>query len=386
MDPELPDNRGWRMARTVETQRDGRWAWVTRHRRWAFALFALLLIMVASGVRVATLPIPAWNGLCSALERQDYADAYSLFSPTLRRDTPFTMFAHAAAEIDQVEGVVVGCSANWIAPSADALSGVFVGPFSVTIQRALAGNLSGAALFAWVNGGWTVDELDAGALGILPQALSVVDEFCADATGREYAHSYDLLGSQLQSAMDKTSFIAGARLQDAAEGQVVRCQVVTFARGNSDRLANLAFGIARSGRGEMQGDMTLARENGQWKITELTPDVVGFEIAPLALAQRFCAAVAKADYVAVLKMLVRDDTFSVGLANIQYAFQLPTGFRWTGCEFQLATYNVAGSLATVRAHLTLRATTGERYYVPIEIGLAREDDGWGLFFLRVVGA
>lgn len=373
------------MTRSVGIQGRRRWSRVTLPRPWLLVLIALLFVMVGSGVRLATLPIPVWDGLCASLEHQDYAAAYSLFSPTLRRDTSVTVFAHAAAEIDQVEGVVVGCSANWLVPSAHTLSSVIVGPFSVVIQRAKAGDLSGTALFAWADGRWTLNALDAGALGILPQALSVADTFCADVTSGAYGQSYTLLSSEMQSTLDKVTYLTGTQLQDAAEGHIIRCQPVTFARGNTAQKANLAFGIARVGRGEMQGYMTIALEKGHWKITALTPDVVGFEVAPLALAQRFCAAVASADYVTVLKMLVRDDTFSVSLADIRYAFQLPANGRWTGCDFQLASYNVAGSLATIRADLNMRTNAGARYYAPIEIGMAREDSKWGLFFVQPVG-
>lgn len=366
----------------------GRFHALRRLRRlhWALAILALLALVTAGGVRVYTLPITPWDSVCASLEQQRYAETYSLFSPRLRAELPLALFTHTAEELDQVEGIVVGCSSHWLFSPYRYALGPTAGPLSVTLRRVKTGNQSGTVGFTWDRDRWTLDAISAGVLGISIQALSAVDNFCAAASAGDYTQAYALLGRHLQAAQSRSSYATAAQLQDAAQGRITHCQPVTVAEGNTDQNASLILGISRAIRGQLQGAITLAEEAGAWRVNTIAPNLIGFDMSPLAVARTFCNAVAADNSVDIMNMLVRDDTFSVSLSEVKQVFALPSGDHWTGCDFHLTTYNVAGSLATVNANLNMSAASGERFYAPIEIGIAKEDGAWGLFFVRSVNA
>ncbi len=327
------------MASALDSQASRGRRSAPRRLRWGLAAAALALVLAAlgGGVRIYTAPITPWDAICALLEQQQYAAVYARFSAKLRQQLPLARFAGDAEELDQVEGVVTGCSSDWFATSYRYTLGSSAGPLPVLIQRAKAGDLRGSVSLAWDGGTWTLDAIDAGALGIAPQALVAVNTFCQEAIAGTYAETYGLLGKQAQKAQSAASYIAAAQLQDEAQGRVTSCQPIAFAGGATDTRSSLVLGIVRAARGQLQGAMTLALEAGAWRVTALEPDLIGFDMEPLAVAQRFCKDMATNNAEAIWKMTVRDDTYEMSPNQIVPVAELALEYQWTGCDFHLST-------------------------------------------------
>jgi hypothetical protein len=134
-------------------------------------------------------------------------------------------------------------------------------------------------------------------------ATSVLNIFCTDLTQHEYAGAYDLLSSRIQAEIAESEFAHQFALHEVVDGPIRYCGTPSsgYSFEQTGDTASLAAQITRNH--VYLGVIGLVQEHGVWKVDALDPALLGTDIGPLLIADRFLKLLVSQDYAAAYNLL-----------------------------------------------------------------------------------
>jgi hypothetical protein len=136
---------------------------------------------------------------------------------------------------------------------------------------------------------------------------AVASGFCSDLQSRDFASAYARLSSDLQGRINREEFQQVSQALDEGEGRITGCDVSvapgSFSRGLGAASATTDVGIRRALAGRLNGRLTLAREDGAWRITAIEASTLGADLSALGAASAYCSALRDRDYLAAYALL-----------------------------------------------------------------------------------
>lgn len=367
------------------TRKSRKGLWIT------LGVIAAVLVVGCSGVGFAfyqfLAPATAAGEMCGVFKTQNYTAGYTLLSANLRAQISADQFAQTGQALDQIEGKVQSCGQATGGTAYQYSLGSGTASVTVVLARASAGNMQGTIHLKNESGGWKVDGLDAGLLGVSLGALETTNTFCNDLKSQNYSGAYDLLGSATQGTVKSADFIQIEQIHDQLDGSVSACALAGLAQGNTESNAGLTVSISRSKLGEKQGGLRLAVEGGAWKIVSIDAPLQGSDIRPVQVASQLCAAVMSGNLSQAYQTLTSSG-FKANATADQFSafFALNSGDKYTGCTPDFTTYKVASSGVTFDDKFGIQFASGQSVEVPVSLTFVMEHSAWKLEYMTTKNA
>ncbi len=367
------------------TRKSRKGLWIT------LGVIAAVLVVGCSGVGFAfyqfLAPATAAGEMCGFFKTQNYTAGYTLLSANLRAQISADQFAQTGQALDQIEGKVQSCGQATGGTPYQYSLGSSTASVTVVIARATAGNMQGVIHLKNESGGWKVDGLDAGLLGVSLGALEATNTFCNDLKSQNYSGAYSLLGNAVQSTVKSADFIQSEQIHDQLDGSVSACALTGLAQGNTESNAGLTVSIERSKLGEKQGGIRLAVEGDAWKIVSIDAPLQGSDIRPVQVASQLCAAVMSGNLNQAYQTLTSSGLKANATADQFSAFfALNSGDKYTGCTPDFTTYKVASSGVTFDDKFGIQFASGQSVEVPVSLTFVLEQGTWKLQYLTTKNA
>jgi hypothetical protein len=325
-------------------KRSLKWLWITLG-----VVAALILVGGGAGIYALaqfSAPAAAATQFCGDLKAQNYDSAYAVLSAKLKASYSSDQFRLASTTLDAAEGKVTACGAASGANAYNYSLGSNHATVTASITRATQGPLQGGVHLVSEGGAWKVDAMDTTLLGINLGALQTLAAFCEAEQSQSYDTAYGLLSTGLQSLAPQTQFSILQTLQDAVDGKVTACAIKAIPAGNDDTNTTVTVTVTRSTLGAASGTVKLEATGGAWKISQIDQSVQGTNLQPLLVGTEFCLFVGGDDFPDAYKLLASGVQQSNTVAQVQAAFALPAGDKWTPvCSPDMTTYQVTASTA-----------------------------------------
>lgn len=343
----------------------------------------LALLSGGGGVFAFSLygaPGAAVSQFCGHLKGQNYDSAYTMLSARLKGQYTADQFRAATTQLDAAEGRVTACSQSSGNGAYDYRLGGNAAMVLATLTRERQGSLQGGLHLVNETGGWKVDALDTSLLGAHLGALGAINAFCAALRNQSYTVAFGLLGSALQSALKQDDFVAQAQIHDKVDGVVTTCALdaVTPA-SNTDTAAEVRVAVARSKLGAVTGAVSVAIENGSWKLSQISPQVQGSDLEPLLTGMRFCTFVVAGAYeqaYALLSSAVQRDITLDSFRSADY-FGNPSDYKYLSCTPNLDTYKVSTAGGPYDSTVKVqRISTGSTVTFTLTLYMRPYPEGW----------
>jgi hypothetical protein len=251
---------------------------------------------------------------------------------------------------------------------------ILLGALAVVLLAAIAGGLAFAAN-------------QAGQPG------QVLTRFCADLTKQKYADAYSLLSSAARAQTKQEQWVQQQTLHDQIDGTIHTCSAgqtsggwLTFANAGSSSTVTISRTKPYSGL------VVLAHQTDGWKVDKIDPRLAGTDIAPLGVAEHFCAALGQQDFATAYADLSSRQHAGTSQADWTNAYTQAlgaSGAKVTGCTPNLQTYSVTPPTAQVDAAMQLQVTTSSgptTVPVPFRFSLVSEASGWKIDAITANGA
>ena len=214
--------------------------------------------------------------------------------------------------------------------------------------------------------------------------LDTAKAYCADLRTHNYTAAYSLLSSQMRGSISQSEYALENTLRDQVDGPATACQLpaggsagVTFSIPTSATVP-LAITRAQSAH-SLTGAITLAPENGAWRITSIAATLQGTDVAPIVTSRRFCEALVAGDYTTAYGLLSTSEqqigseqdfatTYSQAFGGANGATKL------TGCAFNPRAYTVSSDDASATLNGALQGTPDVA--IPTTLALVRQQGVW----------
>lgn len=207
--------------------------------------------------------------------------------------------------------------------------------------------------------------------------------FCGDLAHQKYTDAYGLLSGGAQSQTNQSQWVQDQQLHDQIDGQVKACSAgqasggwLTFIHSGSEATVQLTRTKPYS------GTIVLTHQVDGWKVDQIDPKLQGTDLAPLQLAESFCAALARQDFTAAYADLSHAQQTSVSQGDFTKAYTQAlssANAKFAGCTPNLQSYSVQPPLAKVDVAMQVQvATSGgpSTAAVPFHFALVRESTAW----------
>jgi hypothetical protein len=220
---------------------------------------------------------------------------------------------------------------------------------------------------------------------------STLNSFCSDLRQRKYDDAYGLLSSSAQAHIARSQFVADAQAQDQIDGAVRSC---SSPQGKSASLSLNPFRTATAYKVQVardsafSGALALTHQWGGWRIDRIDPSAVGTDLAPLHVADSFCASLATQDYSSAYADLSARQHADISQADWakSYTQQLSAaGAKLTGCTQNLKGYTVKDATALVDMNAQVQITLGSASStvpVPLHLTLLQEAGSWKIDLIQ----
>ncbi|MBF6591507.1 MAG: hypothetical protein IVW57_13400 [Ktedonobacterales bacterium] len=213
--------------------------------------------------------------------------------------------------------------------------------------------------------------------------ITVVQMYCGDLKTANYVAAYSLFSSQYQSQLTSDQFIQASKLQDQVDGPVQSCGLQT---GNStginfDLNNNTArFAVQMTRNKTLTGFITLVKQGDTWRIKSIDTSLRGTDIGPLQVADRYCEALAAANYTAAYAHLASSIQSRVTEAQFQAQQQEQLALiqgQIAGCQPDLSTYAVLpdDTTASLRTQFAVRVGT-QMVTRPRTLAFVKQSNVW----------
>ena len=130
--------------------------------------------------------------------------------------------------------------------------------------------------------------------------------FCADMTSQNYSTAYDMFSKNYQSSVTEDQFVQKSKLRDQLDGNVTSCPIPTSGPNVSAGVNTVTLFVSMTRKATTQGSVTLIKQDGVWKLDKIDDALLGENVAPLLVANTFCAALVSGDYATVYAQLSSD--------------------------------------------------------------------------------
>jgi hypothetical protein len=135
----------------------------------------------------------------------------------------------------------------------------------------------------------------------------VANGFCADLQSGRISAAYARLSSDLDGQISVERFQLAAQALDEGEGRISSCSVGVapdaYGRSPGAARATTQVTINRAHDGTLRGRLTLAREDGVWRITAIDAAALGADLPALGVVSAYCGALRERDYLAAYTLL-----------------------------------------------------------------------------------
>lgn len=325
-------------------------------RRWGL-ISLLAAILLAGGGALAALshaPEDAAGQVCADALAGRYGAAYDLLGTAPRAQVSRANLARIGQALDAANGRVTSC----MAASYAYTLGSGQAAIGVRIVRASGQSVSGQVEMSDENG-WKVATLSPNLSGASLGALDTALRFC------DALRAGDSSGLLALTSGDASAGLGGAQQLAAnlstwqqVDGPVKGCTLAGTdtgaGAGVSDTTAQVTLSVTRAGRGTAVAALSLADESPGWRVTTIGANLLGSDLGPLAVGQRFCAALASGDYAGAYALFSPSYAAQVSPDQFSKAFA-PLGGTWS-CTPRLSTYSVSGASGSYEVTLTLNGT------------------------------
>jgi hypothetical protein len=350
--PGAPGNPVWGQAAASSQRYYGRGATTTtrddegtsRRGLWIGLVVVLALLAALGGGGYYAYgqykaPGAAATQFCAAMQSQSYDKVYLQLSAAQRSQITDAQFTEAAKALDAINGKVGSCK---VSSSSNGLL-KSTATAAVAMTRAPSVTPDGYLHLKNEAGGWHVDSMDAGLLGVTLGALVAADGFCDAITTQKYADAYALLGSALTGGVSQDNFIQQYQWRDAVDGTAATCALSSVSdSGATSGTPSIVMALKRGKLGVQQGTFGLDAEGGAWKIASVGMKPTGTDLSALWIGKEFCDDLAKPDYADAYTVM--DSHFTGGLSETQMAALFSGtsaashGLIWKSCTLDASTY------------------------------------------------
>jgi hypothetical protein len=356
----------------------------SRRKLWiALGIVAALIVAAGSGGAFAfaqyIAPATAVGALCGQLKTQDYTAAYGELSAGLRSQFSRDEFTQAGQTLDKIEGQVTACGEAKVANPYSYSLGSSTAQVVVVFRRASAGSLQGTIALKSEGGAWKIASLDSSLLGVNLGTLSAAGSFCRALQAQNYTAAYAVLGSAPRLKLTQDAFTQAAQLHDQVDGSVSACALVGIAAGAGDSSASLTVSVTRAKLGARQGTVGLQVENSAWKIDSLVDTLLGTDVGPIQVGNRFCTDLANANYADAFNLLSANGKGGSSEADFASSIALPSPLKWGTCTPDVSTYKVSGTTASYTAGFgVVNTSTNQSVSVNFTLSFVNTGGTWQL--------
>ena len=215
---------------------------------------------------------------------------------------------------------------------------------------------------------------------------AVVQAYCGDLLAKDYASAYDLFSPHARARLTEDQFQRAGVVRERLDGVATGCAItdglpLVGSAGALNPFAGAATITATLRRRRAQtGTVTLVRQDGgSWTIDALDPALEGADVAPLSLADAFCAGLVAGDFHSAYGLFSNVARHRVSEAEFTQAVKdaLSDGgnAKVTSCAPDPATYSVKGTTASVTAELDTSAG-GVPLTLPTTLTFVKDHGAW----------
>jgi hypothetical protein len=378
--PSQPSAWRQRVAALLPTQRLRAIVPVRRGRRpgllrWGAVVLLVAVLFGGGGAVLYKLDHAAEDAasqFCTDAQAGHYATAYDLLGTAYQTQLPHARFERIGAALDSAEGRITSCMAT----GYDYTLGSDQATITAHITRASGYSFSGQMRMA-NESGWKVVALDPRLTGASLGALDVVLRFCDALRANDSAALLALSGADASTMLGNAQQLATTvNTWQQVDGAVTGCTLAgTGGAGASASRAQVTLSVTRARRGMAVAVLGLTDQTSGWRVTSIANNLLGSDLGPLAVGQRFCAALGAANYAGAYALFSPNYTAQVSLGQFTAAFSA-LGGTWA-CAPRLTTYAAASTSASYEVVLTLSGT-GQPLTLTVTLHFAFVDGAWTL--------
>jgi len=169
-----------------------------------------------------------------------------------------------------------------------------------------------------------------------------------------------MLSPGAQGQVTSATYTTTAQLHDQVDGPVTACDVpepglgAGFAFSPGNTVDSLSMRITR--HRAASGTIALSKAGQSWRVDALSTALQGTDIGPLLAEQRFCAALRAGDYSAAEAELTVGWRAEMPTAALPADFGNSSATALTGCQADVASYQLAASDTTAQVRVSLAVT------------------------------
>jgi hypothetical protein len=215
---------------------------------------------------------------------------------------------------------------------------------------------------------------------------AVIQTYCGDLLAKDYASAYELFSPHARGRLTKEQFERAETIYVRLDGTATGCAITDSLPlvGNMGALNPFASSATISAtlrrRRAQTGAVTLVRQGGgAWAIERIDPALEGADVAPLGVADTFCAALIADDIHSAYGLFSDAARHRVSEAELTHAVKdaLSDGgnAKLTSCTPDPTTYAVNGVTARVRAEIGT-SSGGVPLTLPITLTFVKAHGGW----------
>lgn len=354
--------------RRVNTDTQARHAYLAanaaqQHAARRLLLLALVALLILGGVATALFTSSYFAAqrvaatFCDALITRDYPTAYGALDTQARDGLSRAEWTAAAQALDAAAGRATACDTSIFAGYLYA-PGAVTASDTVTLTRQhttrkgalTVSHTSGVISLTHAGGVWRISEPPNALYGVSLAPLAVAQDFCATLRRDDYTATFSLFDPQAQGTQTSDAFATTQRLRDTLSGKVTTCQIIGAGMAGSQTL-NALLSVTRTQGPHEGGSLQVVFNGSAWRITQFDSAILGVDVGPYLLGQRFCASIVAGDHASAYAMLTSDLQAQTTLAQLRAAFTAPSGLHW-GCDQPASgSYVVNGGVASYRLPL-----------------------------------
>jgi hypothetical protein len=127
---------------------------------------------------------------------------------------------------------------------------------------------------------------------------------------------------------------------------VTMCTIESIASGNTNTTTTVTMSLTWTRKGTITGQLTLDGTTGAWAISNISEELEGRDLLPVAATLQLCWSVSGGDFAGAYGLT--SSAFQHGTTQAQFTqmFALPAGDRWEGCALDLMpSYRFTGTQA-----------------------------------------
>jgi hypothetical protein len=224
------------------------------------------------------------------------------------------------------------------------------------------------------------------------QPGQVLTHFCSDLTQQKYADAYGLLSSGARAEANQDVWVQQQQMHDQIDGKAHACTAgattggfFTFASAGSSSSVTITRTKAST------GVVVVAHQAEGWKVDKIDPRLQGTDLAPLLVAEHFCAALAKQDFAGAYGDLSGREHAGASQADFTKTYSTALGSpgaKITGCTPQLDHYSVQATTAQVDLAMQMQvagSASNAAINVPFRFTLISESAGWKIDDIKANG-